>query len=391
MRNFSYAIVDGQLYYRENSRMNPLDVSKTTKSRIRGMIGLRDCVRTLIEYQTEDYPEEEIKAEQVKLNTLYDSFTKSYGLINSRANAIAFSEDSSYFLLCSLEVLDEDRKLKSKADLFAKRTIRCHRPAEKVDTAVEALAVSIGEKARVDMAYMERLTGKTEEEMFSDLRGVVFRNHDYEEGVSEKYLPADEYLSGNVRQKLATAREKEQSEPQYAVNVGALTQVQPLDLTANEISVRLGATWLNTDYVQQFMFETLGTSRSAQWSIKVHYSKLTFEWRIEGKSKDHGNVKANSTYGTKRVNAYEMIEDTLNLKDVRIFDYHIDEHGNRVSVLNKQETGIAQSKQELIKEQFSEWIWKDPDRRETICKAYNILFNSNRPASTTAAILRFPA
>ena len=389
VRNFSYTLVDGQIYYRENSRMNPVEVSKTAESRIRGMIELRDCVRTLLEYQTEDYPDEEIKAQQAKLNVLYDAFTRKYGLINSRGNAIAFDQDSSYFLLCSLEILDEDRNLKRKADLFTKRTIRSHKPAEKVDTAVEALALSIGEKAHVDMEYMSRLTGKDEETLFSDLKGVVFLNPNYKEGVNEKYLPADEYLSGNVRQKWAIAKAKAEQDAQYQINAEALARVQPTDLTASEISVRLGATWLDTEYVRRFIFETLGTPRSAQWGMKVHYSGITGEWRIEGKSKDRGNVKAISTYGTKRVNAYEIIETTLNLKDVRIFDYQYDEEGRRIAVLNKKETAIAQSKQELIKDAFAEWIWKDPDRREAICKTYNILFNSNRPREYDGSHISF--
>ena len=391
VRNFSYTLVDGQIYYRENSRMNPVEVSKTAESRIRGMIELRDCVRTLLEYQTEDYPDEEIKAQQAKLNTLYDAFTRKYGLINSRGNAIAFDQDSSYFLLCSLEILDEDRNLKRKADLFTKRTIRSHRPAEKVDTAVEALALSIGENAHVDMEYMSRLTGKDEETLFSELTGVVFLNPAYtgENDGHEKYLPADEYLSGNVRQKLTVAQGKAEQDPQYQINAEALAQVQPTDLTASEISVRLGATWLDTEYVRRFIFETLGTPRSAQWGMKVHYSGITGEWRIEGKSKDRGNVKAISTYGTQRINAYEIIETTLNLKDVRIFDYQYDEEGRRIAVLNKRETAIAQSKQELIKDAFAEWIWKDPDRREAICKTYNILFNSNRPREYDGSHISF--
>ena len=391
VRNFSYTLVAGQIYYRENSRMNPVEVSKTAESRIRGMIELRDCVRTLLEYQTEDYPDEEIKAQQAKLNALYDAFTRKYGLINSRGNAIAFDQDSSYFLLCSLEILDEDRNLKRKADLFTKRTIRSHKPAEKVDTAVEALALSIGEKAHVDMDYMGRLTGKDEETLFSDLKGVIFLNPAYtgENDGHEKYLPADEYLSGNVRQKLAVAQGKAEQDPQYQINADALAQVQPTDLTASEISVRLGATWLDTEYVRRFIFETLGTPRSAQWSMKVHYSGITGEWRIEGKSTDRGNVKAISTYGTKRINAYEIIETTLNLKDVRIFDYVYDADGRKTAVLNKKETAIAQSKQELIKDAFAEWIWKDPDRREAICKTYNILFNSNRPREYDGSHISF--
>jgi len=389
VRNFSFTLVNGQIYYRENSRMNPVEVSKTAESRIRGMIELRDCVRTLLEYQTEDYPENEIKDQQAKLNRLYDRFTKDYGLINSRGNAIAFDQDSSYFLLCSLEVLDEDRNLKRKADLFTKRTIRSHKPAEKVDTAVEALALSIGEKARVDMEYMGQLTGKDEETLFSELAGVVFLNPEYVEGVNEKYLPADEYLSGNVRSKLAFAKEKAANDPQFQPNADALSQVQPTDLTASEISVRLGATWLKPDYYRQFIFETLGTPRSAQWNIKVHYSQVTGEWRIEGKNNDRGNVKAFNTYGTKRANAYEIIEDSLNLKDVRIFDYQYEADGRRTAVLNKKETAIAQSKQELLKEAFAEWLWKDPDRREVVCKAYNILFNSNRPREYDGSHINF--
>ena len=391
VRNFSYTLVDGKVYYRENSRMNPVEVSKTTESRIRGLIELRGCVRLLLEYQTEDYSEEKIKEQQAKLNALYDAFTRKYGLINSRGNAIAFDQDSAYFLLCSLEILDEEKNLKRKADLFSKRTIRSHRPAEKVDTAVEALALSIGEKARVDMAYMSKLTGKDEETLFSDLKGVIFLNPAYtgENDGHEKYLPADEYLSGNVRQKLAVAQGKAEQDPQYQINADALAQVQPTDLTASEISVRLGATWLDTEYVRRFIFETLGTPRSAQWSIKVHYSGITGEWRIEGKSKDRGNVKVISTYGTKRINAYEIIEDTLNLKDVRIFDYVYDADGRKTAVLNKKETAIAQSKQELIKDAFAEWIWKDPDRREAICKTYNILFNSNRPREYDGSHISF--
>ena len=389
VRNFSYTLVNDKLYYREDSRMNPVEASKTAESRIRGMIGLRDCVRTLLEYQTEDYPDGMIRQQQAKLNDLYDRFTHDYGLINSRGNAIVFDQDSSYFLLCSLEVLDEEGGLKRKADLFTKRTIRSHRPAERVDTAVEALALSIGEKARVDMVYMGQLTGKDEDTLFMDLQGVVFLNPDYGEKGGEKYLPADEYLSGNVRRKLAEVRAKAETEPQYLPNVEALEKVQPVDLTASEISVRLGATWLDPAYIRQFIFETLDTSRRARWDIKVHYSRITGEWRIEGKSKDSYNVKAYSTYGTSRASAYDIIESSLNLKDVRIFDYQYDTDGRRVAVLNKKETAIAQGKQELLKEAFSEWIWKDPERREKICKAYNILFNSNRPREYDGSHINF--
>ena len=389
VRNFSYTLVNDKLYYREDSRMNPVEVSKTAESRIRGMIGLRDCVRMLLEYQTEDYPDGMIRQQQTKLNDLYDRFTHDYWLINSRGNAIAFDQDSSYFLLCSLEVLDEEGGLKRKADLFTKRTIRSHRPAERVDTAVEALALSIGEKARVDMTYMGQLTGKDEDTLFADLQGVVFLNPDYGERGGEKYLPADEYLSGNVRRKLAEVRAKAETEPQYLPNVEALEKVQPVDLTASEISVKLGATGLDPAYIRQFIFETLDTSRRARWDIKVHYSRITGEWRIEGKSKDSYNVKAYSTYGTSRASAYDIIESSLNLKDVRIFDYQYDPDGRRVAVLNKKETAIAQGKQELLKEAFSEWIWKDPERREKICKAYNILFNSNRPREYDGSHINF--
>ena len=276
--------------------------------------------------------------------------------------------------------MDEDRRLKRKADLFTKRTIRSHKAVEKTDSATEALAVSIGEKAKVDMAYMQQLTGKSEEEIFSDLQNVIFLNPEYEEGkTAEKYLTADEYLSGNVREKLSFARIKVQENEILQTNVSALEQVQPKDLTASEISVRLGATWLKPDYVKQFVFETLSTPRWAQYNIKVHFSEITGEWRIEGKNQDRGNIKATNTFGTKRINAYSIIEETLNLKDVRIFDYHEDADGKRTAVLNKQETAIAQSKQEAIKDAFAQWIWKDHERREDICHTYNVLFNSNRP------------
>lgn len=382
VKNFSYTLVDDVIFYRVNSRMIPVEVSVTAANRIRGMIALRDCMRTLIEYQTEDYSEEGIKAQQARLNILYDDFTAKYGLINSRGNEMAFSEDSSYFLLCSLEIVDEDGNLLRKADFFTKRTIRAHKPVEKVGTASEALAVSIGERAIVDMEYMGKLTGKSEIELYNDLQGVLFLNPLYEDGNSreEKYLTADEYLSGNVRQKLALAMQKAEIDAEaFSNHVEALTAVQPVDLTASEINVRLGATWLNPEYVRQFTFELLGTSRYAQYGIKVYYSKITGEWRIEGKTKDSSNIKAFNTYGTQRISAYHIIEESLNLKDVRIFDYSYDADGKRVTTLNKKETAIAQSKQELIKAQFSEWIWKDPDRREKICKAYNLLFNSTRP------------
>ena len=382
VRNFSYTVLDDKIYFRENSRMSPVEVSATAENRIKGMIGIRDCVRNLIELQTEDYPDSEIKQAQEKLNTLYDSFTKKYGLINSRANTSAFSDDSSYALLSALEVINEDGELERKADMFFKRTIKPHKPVTEVDTADEALAVSMGEKAAIDMEYMMELSGKSEEELFADLKGVIFLNPLYEYGNSyePKYLMADEYLSGNVREKLATAQRSATLYPEdYTVNVQALEKVQPKDLTASEISVRLGATWIPPEIFQQFMFEFLDTPRYAQWNIKVHYSQFTGEWNIEGKSYDRSNVKAYSTYGTSRINAYKIIEETLNLKDVRIFDYIEDDEGKKKAVLNKKETAIAQAKQELIKQGFQDWIWADPARREKLTKMYNEKFNSIRP------------
>ena len=382
VRNFSYTIADDQIYYRENSRMTPVDCSATAENRIKGMIRIRDSVRMLLEMQTEDYPDSEIKAEQEKLNQLYDEFTKKYGLINSRANVSAFSQDSSYSLLSALEVLDDNGELERKADLFTKRTIKPHTPVTSVDTASEALAVSMGEKATVDMAYMCALTGKTEQEIFADLKGVIFLNplYGYGDSSEPKYLMADEYLSGNVREKLALARKSAELYPEdYTVNVEALEKVQPKDLSASEIFVQLGSTWVPEEIVQQFMFEFLDTPRWAYWNIKVHYSKFTSEWNVEGKSYDRGNVKANSTYGTPRINAYRIIEETLNLKDVRIYDYVEDAEGKKKAVLNKKETAIAQAKQELIKQGFQDWVWSDPARREQLCRIYNEKFNSIRP------------
>ena len=359
-----------------------MEVSATAENRIKGMIRIRDSVRKLIELQTEDYPDSEIQAEQERLNALYDTFSKQYGLINSRANISAFSQDSSFSLLSALEVLGDEGQLERKADIFHKRTIKPHTPVTSVDTASEALAVSMGEKARVDMDYMCELTGKTEEEIFADLKGVIFLNpmHGYGNSTQAKYLMADEYLSGNVREKLALARKSAELYPEdYSVNVEALERVQPKDLTASEIAVRLGATWLPTEIVEQFMFEFLGTPRYAQWNIKVHFSAYTGEWNIEGKSYDRSNVKAYSTYGTGRINAYKIIEETLNLKDVRIFDYVEDADGKKKAVLNKKETAIAQAKQELIKQGFQDWVWSDPERRERLCRLYNDKFNSLRP------------
>ena len=382
VRNFSYTLVDDKIYYRENSRMTPVEISATAENRIKGMIAIRNSVRTLIELQTEDYPDSEIKAEQERLNRLYDTFSGKYGLINSRANTSAFSQDSSFSLLSALEIIGEDGELERKADMFSKRTIKPHTPVTSVDTASEALAVSLGEKATIDMDYMMELSGKSENEIFEDLKGVIFLNPLYEYGNSyePKYLMADEYLSGNVREKLRIAKNSAELYPEdYKVNVEALQKVQPKDLTASEISVRLGATWLPPDDVQEFIFHLLETPRYAQWNIKVHFSPFTSEWNIEGKSYDKGNVRAYNTYGTSRINAYKIIEETLNLKDVRIFDYIEDDEGKKKAVLNKKETAIAQSKQEMIKQEFQDWIWSDPERRERLCKSYNEKFNSVRP------------
>ena len=382
VRNFSYTVVDNKIYYRENSRMTPVEVSATAENRIKGMIAIRNSVRTLIELQTKDYPDSEIKAEQERLNRLYDTFSGKYGLINSRANTSAFSQDSSFSLLSALEIIGEDGELERKADMFSKRTIKPHTPVTSVDTASEALAVSLGEKATIDMDYMMELSGKSENEIFEDLKGVIFLNPLYEYGNSyePKYLMADEYLSGNVKEKLKIAKNSAELYPEdYKVNVEALQKVQPKDLTASEISVRLGATWLPPDDVQEFIFHLLETPRYAQWNIKVHFSPFTSEWNIEGKSYDKGNVRAYNTYGTSRINAYKIIEETLNLKDVRIFDYIEDDEGKKKAVLNKKETAIAQSKQEMIKQEFQDWIWSDPERRERLCKSYNEKFNSVRP------------
>ena len=382
VRNFSYTVVDDKIYYRENSRMTPVECSATAENRIKGMIAIRDSVRSLIEMQTADYPDYEVEKEQQKLNALYDTFSNKYGLINSRANVSAFSQDSSFALLSALEVLDENGELERKADMFTKRTIKPHTPVTSVDTASEALAVSMGEKACVDMEYMCSLTGKTEQEIYEELKGVIFLNPMYGYGGSDeqKYLMADEYLSGNVREKLAWAKKSAEVYPEdYNINVEALEKVQPKDLTASEIFVQLGTTWLPEEIAQQFMYEFLDTPVYARWNIKVHYSKLTGEWNVEGKSYDRGNLKAYNTYGTKRVNAYKIIEETLNMKDVRVFDYIEDDEGKKKAVLNKKETAIAQSKQELIKQGFQDWVWRDPARREKLVRLYNDKFNSIRP------------
>lgn len=393
VKNFSYTVVDGTVYYRENSRMKPVEVSVTAENRIKNLIAMRECVRTLIEYQTEDFPDEDIKRKQSELNELYDAFSKKYGLINSRANNSAFSADSSYFLLCSLEILDDEGNFVRKADMFSKRTIRQKTIVTSVDTASEALAMSLAEKMKVDIPYMCELTGKSEEEITSELKGVIFlnpQNMSDDDMLHPKYLTADEYLSGNIRDKLALAKRSADLYPEdYAVNVEALEKVLPVDLSASEISVRLGSTWIPVDDINNFMWELFGTPRYQHKNIKTHFSRFTGEWNISGKSYDNGNVKASNTYGTGCINGYKILEETLNLKDVRIFDYVEDEHGNRKPVLNKKETAIAQGKQQLIKEAFNEWIWKDPERRERLCRLYNDKFNSTRPREYNGEHLRF--
>ena len=391
VRNFSFAVVEGKLYFRENSLMRPVSVSATAEQRIRGLIGIRDCVRKLIEYQTEDYPESMIHAEQANLNTLYDSFVAKYGRINSRTNVSAFSADNAYYLLSSLEVRDSEGNFLRKADMFTKRTIRQRVTITSVDTASEALALSLAEKAKVDMPYMMELTRKSEDAILSDLRGVIFLNpaHDGNEDVAHKYLPADEYLSGNVREKLRTARLFAEKDERYTVNVQSLEAVQPVDLTAGEITVRLGAAWLPPDVIQDFMFELLRTPFIYKRNIKVHYSTYTGEWNIEGKSLDRANVRSDSTFGTERVNAYRIIEETLNLRDVRIFDYTYDRDGRKIAILNAKQTAIAQGKQEQIKQEFADWIWADPNRRERLTALYNEKFNSIRPREYDGSHLNF--
>ena len=405
VKNFSYTVVDGQVYYRENSLMHPVEVSVTAENRIRGMIELRECVRRLIEYQTEGYPDEDIAAEQQKLNALYDSFTAKYGLISSRGNKLAFSEDSSYCLLCSLEVLDEQGNLKRKADMFSKRTIRPHVAVTSVDTASEALAVSISEKARVDMDYMAELSGKSPEELEQELAGVIYRDIRCAEN-PEDILPsladlsryplvtADEYLSGKVRQKLRMAKAFLEVAPDHQKeaarrNVEALEAVQPQDLGAGEIGVRIGANWVPIEVYQEFMVELLTPNYYVRDRIRILRSEATGQWSIREKNADRSNVKANTTYGTKRMSAYHILEQTLNQKDVRVFDYIEDENGKKKPVLNKKETAIAQDRQELIKQKFAEWIWKDINRRELLCRIYNETFNGIRPREYDGRHIRF--
>ena len=386
VRNFSYALVDGKVYFREDDRMTPAAASVTAENRIKGLIQIRDCVRKLIEYQTEDYPDDLIHTEQENLNRLYDSFTKQYGLINNRGNYLAFASDESYFLLCSLEVLDDEGNFKRKADMFTKRTIKPHREITSVETASEALALSIGEKARVDLHYMEQLTGKPKEEIIKDLQGVIFRIPATEPA---QYVTADEYLSGNVRAKLITAEAAAKENPEFAVNAQALKQVIPQDLSAAEISVRLGTTWIPQEDIQRFVMELLTPSSYAQSRIRVRYTPINGDWFIENKSSDYGNVKADSTYGTKRASAYRIIEDTLNLRDTRIFDYVYDENGNKKAVFNAKETTAAQAKQEVIKQAFQDWIWKDPERRNRLVRYYNDTFNSVRPREYDGSHITF--
>lgn len=380
VRNFSYTVVDGQIYFRENSVMREVQTSETAKNRIKGMIEIRDCVKNLLEMQTEDYPDTAIESEQRRLNEIYDTFVKKYGYINSRGNASAFSEDSSYFLICSLEIF-KDGEFEHKADMFIKRTIQPHIAKTHADTSIEAYGISIGEKAKVDMPFMCELTGKSEEEIYSDLKGVIFLNPAYDEnsGSVSKYLPADEYLSGNVRTKLREAKRLAENDERFMVNAQALEKVQPVDLKANEIEVHLGVTWLPLEIIDRFMYETFQTPYYTRSSIKVHYNELANVWNITNKSADNINLTVTQKYGTSRKNAFHILEATLNLRNVRVFDYEEDENGKRVAILNKKETAIAQAKQELIKQTFKEWIWKDPERREKLCKLYNEKFNSIRP------------
>ena len=384
VRNFSYTIIDEQVYYRENSQMYLQGLPLTTVNRIKGMISIRDCVRDLIEAQLDDGSDEDIKQIQAKLNSLYNSFVKNHGIINSRTNERAFSEDSSYYLLCSLEILNENKQFVRKADMFSKRTIKPNKVITKADNSIDALILSISEKARVDIEFMQELTGKTQEELVKDLEGSI-----YKDPIIEEYVTADEYLSGNVREKLKVAKRFAENDPNYEANVKALEQVKIKDLSASEISVRLGATWIPPSDIEEFMFELLETNNRKRDYIKVHYSKYTSEWNISGKSEDSGNIKAINTYGTVRANAYKIIETTLNLKDVRIFDTVIDIDGKEQRVLNTKETAMAQAKQDLIKNKFEDWIWKDQARRERLVTYYNENFNNIRPREYDGKYITF--
>ena len=387
VRNFSYTLIDDKIYFRENSRMYPQELAMTTENRVKGLIEIRDCVRTLLEYQTEDYPDEDIKREQVKLNQLYDRFTKKYGLINSRGNNSAFSNDSSYYLLCSLEILDENGNLARKADMFTKRTIKPKTEVTSVDNANDALIVSLSEKARVDITFMQKLCNMDMDKMLKELEGEIFNVPEY--GEPNQWVTADEYLSGNVREKLKIAEHFAETDERFNVNVKYLKEVQPKDLSASEISVRLGSTWIPPEDIKVFIEYLLNPSNYACQNINVHYNEATSEWWIEGKNYDKYNIKATNTYGTGRASAYKIIEDSLNLKDTRIYDYYEDENGKRVAELNKKETAIAQAKQEQIKLAFEEWIWKDPERRERLTKVYNERFNSIRPREYDGSHISF--
>ena len=385
VKNFSYTIIDGKVYFRENSVMAEQDLPITTISRIKGMIELRDCVRDLIDLQTEDYPEENIKVAQAKLNRMYDNYVKKYGIINSRGNRLAFEADSSYYLLCSLEVMDSEGRFVRKADMFSKRTIKAYKEITSVDTANEALIVSLSEKASVDLEYMAKLTNKTQEELVKELDGIIYKLP----MENNRYVTSDEYLSGNIREKLKMAEASVGMHPEFATNIEALKKVMPKDLTANEIGIKLGATWIPTDIIDSFMYELLETPNHAQWNMKVKFSEYNSQWYITSKNYDYSNVKANKTYGTNRVNAYEIIEKTLNLKDVKIFDTETNADGNKVRVFNAKETAIAQAKQDQIKQAFEDWIFNDVERRERLVRLYNDRFNSIRPREYDGSHLNF--
>ena len=385
VKNFSYTIIDGKVYFRENSVMAEQDLPITTISRIKGMIELRDCVRDLIDLQTEDYPEENIKVAQAKLNRMYDNYVKKYGIINSRGNRLAFEADSSYYLLCSLEVMDSEGKFVRKADMFSKRTIKAYKEVTSVDTANEALIVSLSEKASVDLEYMSKLTNKTQEELVKELEGIIYKLP----MENNKYVTSDEYLSGNIREKLKMAEASVGMHPEFATNIEALKQVMPKDLTANEIGIKLGATWIPIDVIEKFMYELLETPNHAQWNIKVKFSEYNAQWYITSKNYDYSNVKANKTYGTNRVNAYEIIEKTLNLKDVKVFDTITDIDGNKKREFNAKETAIAQAKQDQIKQAFEDWIFNDVERRNRLVRLYNDKFNSIRPRKYDGSHLNF--
>ena len=385
VKNFSYTIIDGKVYFRENSVMAEQDLPITTISRIKGMIELRDCVRDLIDLQTEDYPEENIKVAQAKLNRMYDNYVKKYGIINSRGNRLAFEADSSYYLLCSLEVMDSDGRFVRKADMFSKRTIKAYKEITSVDTANEALIVSLSEKASVDLEYMSKLTNKTQEELVKELDGIIYKLP----MENNKYVTSDEYLSGNIREKLKMAEASVGMHPEFATNIEALKKVMPKDLTANEIGIKLGATWIPTEIIDSFMYELLETPNHAQWNMKVKFSEYNSQWYITSKNYDYSNVKANKTYGTNRVNAYEIIEKTLNLKDVKVFDTVTDIDGNKKREFNAKETAIAQAKQDQIKQAFEDWIFNDVERRERLVRLYNDRFNSIRPREYDGSHLNF--